>query len=251
MGTSLPVSATLADVDIPEIEILTPLPGAQEPAQNPLLVAVRIRDNDAVDSVRIDGVAHRGDQTLGTDIVVARFVSRVVKFDPLVSDTILQRSLVPAADSTSENAFIRIAAYDREGNVSRDSVEVAWLADELPPVVQINTPSPGGLQAIGGSILVETFIEKLPASFRTGIQTLRLEGVAFRGDPELGTDQVVPRFLTRTVTFDPPVFDGQVVSRFLPATGDVTRSQFSSSRPRSMSGATKLRTRWAFSWCPT
>ena len=221
--TSLPVSATLTDVDIPEIEILTPVPGAQAPAQDPLLIAVRIRDNDAVDSVRIDGVAHRGDRALGTDIVVARFVSRVVKFDPPVSDTILQRSLVPAADSTSESAFIRVAAYDREGNVSLDSVEVALLADELPPVVQINTPSPGGSQAIGGSILVETFIEKLPALFRTGIQTLRLEGVAFRGDPELGTDQVVPRFLTRTVTFDPPVFDGQVVSRFLPATADVTQ----------------------------
>ncbi len=221
-GVGLPIPARVVDVDLPEIEILTPASGAQEPAQDPLSILVRLVDNDAVDSVRIDGVSHRGDASLGTDEVVVRFLPRLVNFIPPVTDTVLQRDLVPAADSTGENAFIRIAAYDRQGNVLRDSVEVSLLADDVAPLVRIDTPSQGGSAAIGTPLLVDTFIEELPAPFRSGITTLRLEGLAFRGDPELGTDQVVPRFLTRTVTFDPPVLDGLAISRSLPATSDMT-----------------------------
>ena len=222
VGTGAPLFAVLSDVDLPDLEILSPLVGAQEPAQMPLFVEVQLRDNDAVDSVRIDGVSHRGDATLGTDVVVQRFSSLLIRFDPAVADTILQRNLIPAADSTSENAFIRIAAYDREGNVRRDSVQVSLLADELPPDVRITAPLDGASRAIGDSILVETFIAKLAAPFRTGITTLRLEGVAFRGDPELGTFQAVPRFLTRTVTLDPPVLTGQVITRYLIPTPELT-----------------------------
>ena len=189
IGEGLPVPATLSDVDLASIEILSPAVGAQEPAQSPILVSVRVQDNDAVASVRIEGVAHRGDPAFGTDIVVPRFVPAFLAFAEPVSDTTVQRNLLPAADQTVESVFIRVSATDREGNISMDSVEVSLIGDELPPVVQINRPIDGSGQAVGGSMVVETFIAKLPAPFRTGITTLRLEGVAFRGDPELGTTQ--------------------------------------------------------------
>ena len=218
IGEGVPVPAIIGEL----IEILAPSGGAQVPGQNPLFVSVRVRDDDAVASVRLDGVAHRGDPSLGTDEIVPRFVPILLTFSEPVPDTIVQRNLLPVADATAESVFIRVAATDRDGNVSVDSVEVSLIADELAPVVQITRPADGFGQVAGDSILVDTFIEKLPAPFRTGIVTLRLEGVAFRGDPELGNDQVVERFLARTVTFDPAVLDGQVVSRYLPSTNDLT-----------------------------
>ena len=221
---SLPVPIALTDVDIPEVEVLTPDTGALEPAQEPVFAQIRIHDNDAVDSVRIDGVAHRGSPTLGTDTVVVRFLPTVVAFGTPISDTILQRNLAPSADSTKETAYIRAVAYDRHGNVSRDSVEISLLIDDVPPFVEIRSPIPGSIKGIGDSILVESFFWELTAPIMSGVRTLELEGLAFRGDPELGTFNTVPRFNKRTITFDPPDVspNGLLVRRFLTATSDAT-----------------------------
>jgi hypothetical protein len=227
-STASPLTVTLTDVELPEVQVLTPEGGAYAPAQEPLFTKVRLNDNDAVDSVRVDGVAYRGDRTLGTDTMVVRFSPVMVRFDPAIADTILQRFLPPAADSSKENAFIRAVAYDRHGNVSRDSVEISLQIDEGAPFVEITEPShnPDSIKVvgIGDSILVRTFTADYGGPIISGVATLELEGLAFRGDKELGTDYTVQRFLKRTVTFDPPVTDvnGRLVSRYLTATSDTT-----------------------------
>jgi hypothetical protein len=217
---SLPVDVVFVDVDVPEVQVLEPT-GGEFPAQAPIFTRVQIRDNDAVDSVRIDGVSHRGSATLGTDTIVQRFGPVTVRFSPPVSDTILQRFLPPAADSSAETAFIRAVAFDGHGNVSRDSVQISLLIDDIAPLVEIRAPMEGGIEGVGDSLLVTTFVRELPAAVRSGVRTLQLEGLAFRGDVELGTFHTVPRFVSRTITFDPAVTDvnGLQVSRFLTATG--------------------------------
>ena len=218
---SLPVNVVFTDVDLPEVQVLEPIALSEIPAQEPVFARVRISDNDAVDSVRIDGVAHRGSATLGTDTVVARFGPVIVRFGTPVADTVLQRFLPPAADSSAETAFIRAYAYDRHGNVSRDSVQVSLLIDDIAPFVEIRAPLEGGIEGVGDSLLVTTFVRELQAAVRSGVRSLRLEGLAFRGSEELGTFHTVPRFVARTITFDPTVTDvnGLQVSRFLTATG--------------------------------
>jgi len=215
-----PVDVVFIDIDVPEVQVLEPLSG-EFPAQAPIFARVQIRDNDAVDSVQIDGVAHRGSPTLGTDTIVQRFGPVMVRFGTPISDTILQRFLPPAADSSAENAFIRALAYDRHGNVSRDSVQVSLLIDDIPPFVEIRVPSEGAIEGVGDSLLVTTFVREIEAAVRSGVRTLRLEGLAFRGDRELGTFNTVPRFVSRTITFDPTVTapNGLQVSRYLTATG--------------------------------
>lgn len=220
-----PVPITLVDVDLPEVQVVTPDDGDFAPAQDSLFTSVLIRDNDAVDSVTIDGVAHRGDRSLGTDTVVVRFQPRTIRFDPATADTLLQRFILPAADSTAENAFIRAVAYDREGNVSRDSVQISLFIDDVPPFVEIQEPDEDAIQGVGDSILVQTLIRELPAPIRSGVTSLKLEGLAFRGDPELGTFHTVERFLSRTVTLDPPQVENFLVSRYLPAAGG-TESEY-------------------------
>jgi hypothetical protein len=52
-----------------------------------------------------------------------------------------------------------------------------------------------------------------------GVRFVRFYGVAFRGDPDLGTDTVVPRFLDKTVSMPAGVKDTTLM-RFLVATPD-------------------------------
>jgi hypothetical protein len=217
---SLPVDVVFTDVDVPEVQVLDPVPG-EFPAQEPIFTRVQIRDNDAVDSVRIDGVAHRGSPTLGTDTIVQRFGPVMVRFGTPVSDTILQRFLPPAADSSAETTYIRAYAYDRHGNVARDSVQISLLIDDVSPFVEIRAPLEGSIEGVGDSLLVTTFVREIAAAVRSGVRTLQLEGLAFRGDVELGTFHTVPRFVSRTITFDPTITDpnGLQVSRYLTATG--------------------------------
>jgi hypothetical protein len=218
---SLPVNVVFTDVDLPGVQMLEPTAASEIPAQEPLFARVRISDNDAIDSVRIDGVAHRGSATLGTDTIVTRFGPVMVRFGTPVADTVLQRFLQPAADSSAETAFIRAYAYDRHGNVARDSVQVSLLIDDVAPLVEIRAPLDGGIEGVGDSLLVTTFVREIQAAVRSGVRTLRLEGLAFRGSEELGTFHTVPRFVARTITFDPEVTEvnGREVSRFLTATG--------------------------------
>jgi len=77
-----------------------------------------------VDSVLFAGISYRGDETLGTDTVVLRYFSKMVRFGEPVSDTTLSRYLVAAPDTTRAASILFALAYDSEGNISADTVSM-------------------------------------------------------------------------------------------------------------------------------
>jgi DNA-binding beta-propeller fold protein YncE len=117
-----PISAT---GEAPRVEIEVPTGGAQSarPVGDSVLVRVRVRDNQGVTGVSFEGVALRGDPSLGTDEVVARYQPREVTLAG-VRDTVLTRYLQPTDDDTKETASIIVTAVDEEGNESADTVSL-------------------------------------------------------------------------------------------------------------------------------
>jgi hypothetical protein len=93
----------------------------------------------------------------------------------------------------------------------------AMVSDATPPMVQITQPREPAARPVGDSVLVT-----VRASDDTGVDSILLAGVAFRGDPDLGTDVTVPRYVTRMVRFPSSVRD-TTVSRYLVPTADSTR----------------------------
>jgi hypothetical protein len=91
------------------------------------------------------------------------------------------------------------------------------VSDATPPAVQIIQPREPAARPVGDSVLVT-----VRASDDTGVDSILLAGVAFRGDPDLGTDVAVPRYVTRMLHFPSSVRD-TTVSRYLVPTADSTR----------------------------
>lgn len=200
----------------PTITFQAPAAGAVQPVGDSLLIRVRVRDNGAVTSVVFEGVSHRGSRALGTDTVVRRFERVAATLSPASADTVVARYLRPTADSTAENAYIRVTATDAQGNRAVDSLAVQLVRDDGPPVVDIRSPTSGSGSPIGDSLLVRVLLQDT-----SGVARVTITGVAFRGDPTLGTDTIVARFVTRTVVFQPPARD-TVLQRYLLPTADTT-----------------------------
>ncbi len=216
------VEVIFIDEERPVVQIQ--LPGANQNVAvgDTLRVRARMTDNDAIDSVRVQGVAFRGDPDLGTFQVVPRFAEWNIKIQNPTSDTTLTRILQPTPDSTAEAARVIVTAWDRQGNFGADTVVVQLRADQDPPTVQIFNPTLGAALPKGDSILVQANIADPNGLVRSGVRRVRFEGVAFRGDQSLGTFAAVPRFIPREVTLDPPVVQSQAISRFLVPTADTT-----------------------------
>ncbi|RMH16321.1 MAG: hypothetical protein D6701_09075, partial [Gemmatimonadetes bacterium] len=88
--------------------------------------------------------------------------------------------------------------------------------DTEGPAVQILSPSGDSVSAkpIGDSVLVTVRVQD-----KVGVDSVAFTGVAFRGDPDLGTDTVVTRFEEKRVRFVASTED-TTVSRFLIPTAD-------------------------------
>ena len=92
-------------------------------------------------------------------------------------------------------------------------------ADRGAPTVIILTPGDSAAAPLGDSVLVI-----VQASDDVGLATLQFEGVSFRGDVSLGTDEAVPRFETKVVQLLNPAED-TIVSRWLIATSDTLKEE--------------------------
>ena len=90
-------------------------------------------------------------------------------------------------------------------------------ADRGAPTVIIQSPGDSAVAPLGDSVLVV-----VQATDDSGLATLRFEGLSFRGDVNLGTDEVVPRFETKVVQLLNPAED-TIVSRWLIATPDTIK----------------------------
>ena len=91
--------------------------------------------------------------------------------------------------------------------------------DREPPVVDIQEPGPEGSVPLGDSLLVAVRVRD-----NRGVAKLTIEAVARRGDPDLGTLEIVDRFQPREVELDAAL--DTVVRRFLqPVTTETTSEQ--------------------------
>ncbi|MEZ4422875.1 MAG: hypothetical protein R3E98_05665 [Gemmatimonadota bacterium] len=89
-------------------------------------------------------------------------------------------------------------------------------SDANPPSVEIVEPRDPAANPIGDSLLVAASIED-----NGGVDSVRFEGYAFRGDASLGTDTIIERFISKTVPLDQAT--DTVVRRYLLPTADSTR----------------------------
>jgi hypothetical protein len=106
------------------VEIQTPREPAARPVGDSVLIQARASDDVGVDSILLAGIAYRGDVDLGTDTVVVRYFSKMVRFGRSVSDTTVSRYLVATPDTTRESSTLLAIAYDTGGNISADTVSL-------------------------------------------------------------------------------------------------------------------------------
>ena len=110
------------DTRAPTVEIETPREPAARPVGDSVLIVARTADDVGVDSVLLAGVALRGDPALGTDTVVVRYFSKMVRFGTPAVDTTVSRYLSATPDTTRESSVLYAIAYDSGGNISADTV---------------------------------------------------------------------------------------------------------------------------------
>jgi DNA-binding beta-propeller fold protein YncE len=108
----------------PTVQIQQPREPAARPIGDSVLITARAVDDAGVDSLVFLGVAFRGDRDLGTDTIVSRYVSKVVRFGASVRDTTISRYLAATPDTTRETSVLFAVAYDSQGNVAADSVQL-------------------------------------------------------------------------------------------------------------------------------
>ena len=92
-------------------------------------------------------------------------------------------------------------------------------SDRGAPTVIITTPGDSAASPLGDSVLIIAH-----ATDDAGLASLQFEGLSFRGDASLGTDEVVPRFATKVVQLLEPTED-TIISRWLIPTTDTIKEQ--------------------------
>jgi len=108
----------------PEIVIQQPQAPAARPIGDSVLVTAWAKDDLGVDSVLFGGIAFRGDVNLGTDTIVQRYIPKMVRFTGTSRDTVVSRYLNAAADGTRETSVLFAIAFDSQGNIASDSLNL-------------------------------------------------------------------------------------------------------------------------------
>jgi DNA-binding beta-propeller fold protein YncE len=108
----------------PTVEIETPREPAARPVGDSVLIQAHMFDDVGVDSVLFAGISYRGDLNLGTDTIVERYQSKMVRFGATVGDTTVSRYLMATPDTTREGSVLLAIAYDSGGNLSADTVSM-------------------------------------------------------------------------------------------------------------------------------
>ena len=119
-----PGQAESGDVPTVTIDVPSSVSIAAIPLGDSVLVTATISDDAGVTSVVFEGLALRGDASLGTATVVTRFVSKTVNFLPEVADTTISRYLLATPDTILETSLIIVTAFDVLGNSAADTVSL-------------------------------------------------------------------------------------------------------------------------------
>lgn len=151
----------------------------------------------------------------------------------VISEDTLTTELVAVTGSKRDSTFlttipedipegsVRVEgiAEDIDGNVTVREASAALqvvFIDEAPPTVMLDTPRDGATLPTGDSLFV-----RVNLSDNGGITSITLAGFSRRGDPDLGTDTIVQRFVSKSATFDSAPKDTTFM-RFLRPTADST-----------------------------
>lgn len=189
--------------------------------------AVGVAQSELV-TVTFEGVAFRGDPSLGTFVAVPRFNPIVVSGGDISSE-ILTRILRPTSESGEEDVRLIVTAEDNWGNLGADTIAVGIFVDDLPPLIEILAPQPGAGVPVGDSVFVEVNLTdpiRQGQISQTGLASVTLEGVAFRGSEALGTREEIQKFEAKTVTFGTPVATANVTRYLLAAANQDTEAGF-------------------------
>jgi hypothetical protein len=178
------------DTQAPVVTLAKPDSNANVAVGEAVYVEARVRDNVALDSVQLRAFELRGSVDLGTDTVVARFVSKTVQLgglDPAVRDTTLKRFLEALADSSrAQRVRVVVTAWDTAGNSGADSA----LVNIGGPRVVILAPA-AGATFFGGTTLP---IRVLAADSAQLVRSVRVTGTgAFAFDTTLTLAAPVPQ----------------------------------------------------------
>jgi hypothetical protein len=114
-------------------------------------------------------------------------------------------------------------AYDRSNHVGLSAIQVLEVVDSAGPTVDISSPVANATVPIGDSVAVTVNVTDL-----VGIKSIALSGVSIRTAPS-SDPVVVPRFVSRTVTFPQPPSTqlplNPVITRYLLPVNDTTAEQ--------------------------
>lgn len=140
--------------------------------------------------------------------------------------------LIPLATTLSgTEVVLTVSVTDESGRESESREVTVAIEDQAAPVVQILRPVRPSQTATGDTSAVGTGADlrvEARVADESGISEVRIIGIAFRGDPELGTDTEVVRFEERVVTFPRPGVDtlptDTIIRRDLPQLGDTTET---------------------------
>ena len=91
--------------------------------------------------------------------------------------------------------------------------------DRAAPTVTIQVPGESAAAPLDDSVLVTVH-----ATDDSGLSSLQFEGISFRGDVNLGTNELVPRFETKLVQLLDPTED-TIISRWLIPIADTLREE--------------------------
>lgn len=133
--------------------------------------------------------------------------------------TVQLDTFVAIPDTAAGPITVRAAARNVLGIVERTAFVDLIIADRLRPTAKILLPRGDSLSArpLGDSVLVTA---RVTDNF--GVRSVRMRGFAHRGNRDLGTDEVVERFVERAITFPVGVRD-TTISRYLRAIPDSTK----------------------------
>ncbi|TVP58649.1 MAG: hypothetical protein EA351_03285 [Gemmatimonadales bacterium] len=166
----------------------------------------------ATDNVRLSLIGMRVRDPSGSPIL-----NEVAGVDAQAADTVFTWR-VPQ-DQAPGTYSVQVFADDQENRrtVSDAGTFRVEFRDIVVPEVSIEVPELDQIVEIGDSVFVRVRVQD-----EHRFQTVRIEGLSYRGDPDLGTAQTVQRFDPWTINLNQPVADTTLTRYLRTSGGDTT-----------------------------
>jgi len=199
-GVTATVTRRIQVIKGPFVQVTKPVAGARVPT-------------GVADSVSLSGYAPTGVQWLGFQATGVAAAGDSVQFTPPygVNQTAVRYLTTPATTPLGVDTIVPFAVTGTGVRFTGKPVVVTF-ADTVKPGDTVQIPSKVSLLtvAVGDSVFVQSHVTD-----NRGVVNLVLSGAAKRGSVLLGTDTVVTRYTSRTVTL--PQSTDTTITRYLRA----------------------------------